>query len=60
MDEDFCIWIEKIIAEAYREDECNKKGFSFNEGSPIENGFKFCPYCGRNLKENRSMENQDV
>ena len=22
------------------------KGFTFVDGGPVENGFKFCPYCG--------------
>lgn len=56
MDE-YCFWIE-IDLDDYWEAECNKKGFSFNEGTPVENGFKFCPYCGRNLKENRPKEKE--
>ena len=25
--------------------------FVFTDGTPKENGFKFCPYCGRTLSE---------
>ena len=57
--EDYCFWIE-IISDACWESECNKKGFSFNEGSPVDNGFKFCPYCGRNLKENRPNRKKEA
>lgn len=28
---------------------CNNY-FQFNDGGPTENGFKFCPYCGKELK----------
>ena len=50
--EDYCFWIE-IDSEDYWEAECNKNEFAFNKGSPVDNGFKFCPYCGRSMKENR-------
>lgn len=25
---------------------CDDNAFEFNNGGPIANGFKFCPYCG--------------
>lgn len=25
--------------------------FQFNEGTPVKNNFRFCPYCGAELKE---------
>ena len=28
---------------------CNNY-FQFNDGGPIDNGFKFCPYCGAELE----------
>jgi len=52
MDNDFCFWTE-IIDDEFWEAECTKNGFSFFDGSPIENYFIFCPYCGRILKENK-------
>ena len=48
---DFCFWIEHPEPGAWQA-ECNKKAFYFYEGSPKENGFEFCPYCGNELKEN--------
>lgn len=46
---EICIWAEDDCG--CHEAQCNKKGFSFNEGGPESNGFKFCPYCGKSLVE---------
>lgn len=46
---DICFW-EEVDTGDYYESGCNKKGFQFNDGSPYDNGFKFCPYCGKQLK----------
>lgn len=46
---DICFW-EEVDTGEYYESGCNKKGFQFNDGSPYDNGFKFCPYCGKQLK----------
>ena len=46
-----CFWIEHPEPGAWQA-ECNKKVFYLIEGTPKENGFEFCPYCGRELKEN--------
>ena len=27
--------------------------FVFNNGGPVENGFGYCPYCGRTIKEQK-------
>ena len=27
------------------------EAFCFTDEGPISNGFKFCPYCGKNMKE---------
>jgi hypothetical protein len=35
-DEDSNIWLSGCMND-----------FIFNEGSPSDNGFKFCPYCGK-------------
>ena len=42
-----CAWIEND--DGAWETKCNEL-FEFNEGGPTENGFEFCPYCGKNLK----------
>lgn len=46
---DICFW-EEVDTGDYYESGCNKTGFQFNDGSPYDNGFKFCPYCGKQLK----------
>jgi hypothetical protein len=33
--------------------------FEFNDGSPIYNGFKCCPYCGEKLRETPHAEDDD-
>jgi hypothetical protein len=39
------------------ETECGE-GFIFEDGSPKENGFLFCPYCGLELCEIEEENNQ--
>jgi rRNA maturation endonuclease Nob1 len=46
---DICFW-EEVDNGDYYESECNKNGFQFNDGTPYDNGFMFCPYCGKPLK----------
>lgn len=45
-----CVWSEQHDGDY--ETGC---GFSFifNNGHPKENGFRFCPYCGNALDEER-------
>jgi len=45
---DVCFWEEVDDGDCY-ESSCNKKGFQFNDGNPQDNGFEFCPYCGKKL-----------
>lgn len=45
-DEQRCSWSEDD--DAAWDTECGER-FQFNEGGPPENGFGFCPYCGKNL-----------
>jgi len=40
-----CTWTED--GDSNYEAQCNNKLFCFNDGSLEENGFKFCPYCGK-------------
>lgn len=39
--------------------ECQEL-FEFNECGPQENGFKFCPYCGKKLNIIRWTSNADL
>ena len=42
-----CIWEEDDSGSYHA--QCNKQVFQFNDYGPHENGFKFCPYCGKPL-----------
>jgi len=44
----WCAWIPD--ADGVFETTC-KHLFEFNDGGPEDNGFKFCPYCGKMLLE---------
>lgn len=46
-----CRWHEDLLDGSWDTDCGNK--FQFNESGPIENGLKFCGYCGKRLKEVR-------
>ena len=53
------------LKRQWEKDPCwdieDTEGFAFNEGSPTDNGFMFCPYCGRKMKENRqTTQEEDV
>ena len=43
-----CEWIED--SDGWWRTGCDK-GFVVNDGTPAENGFKYCCYCGKPLKE---------
>jgi membrane protease subunit (stomatin/prohibitin family) len=47
MNEKTCIWKEE---EECWETSCGN-AFCLNTGTPLENGMKFCPYCGKTIKE---------
>jgi hypothetical protein len=42
-----CQW---TISNDYWETACGE-AFEFTEGTPIENDFNYCPYCGKPLTE---------
>jgi len=43
-----CTWTQN--EDGVYETNCGNL-FAFNDGTPSENGFEFCPYCGRELRE---------
>ena len=47
-----CVWT--LDADEWSGDSwdtsCGEK-FCFNDGSPAENKFNFCPHCGRRISE---------
>ena len=42
-----CKWTEDN--DGNHDTECEQK-FAFIDAGPVENGFKFCPYCGKRLQ----------
>lgn len=49
--EQYCHWLQQD--GEYSEDwlACDDKMFCLTNGTPSENGMRFCPYCGKNLVE---------
>lgn len=56
MTDQTCVWVDQD--SHWYESACNN-AFVFNDDGPTENGFKFCPYCGLPLVEQRSEDNDD-
>ena len=46
-----CTWTQN--EDGVYETNCDNM-FVFNDGGPVENGFRYCPYCGRELSENEN------
>ena len=54
--DDWCRWTLELGAEYQTwETECSLV-FGFNEGTPAENDFNFCPKCGRPIIVNAVPE----
>ena len=45
-----CTWTQDD-EDSYWAAACCDHLFVFNDGGPVENGFRYCPYCGLELKE---------
>lgn len=43
---DTCEW--EYEQDGFHQTGCGR-GFTFEEGDVIENGFRFCPYCGKEI-----------
>lgn len=43
-----CLWTGDF--EGFWETECDNT-FVLNEGTPVQNDFKYCPYCGRKIAQ---------
>jgi len=55
---EYCTWSED---EDYVWMTSCHESHIFFDGTPIENGYKFCPYCGKPLKEvELEYEKEDV
>ena len=48
MTDKVCIWTYDDDQEVW-ETTCGE-GFCFNDGNPITNNMKFCPFCGNKIK----------
>jgi hypothetical protein len=57
MSDQQCTWTEDD--DGPWDVECGNR-FEFNEGGPPENGFDFCPYCGKKLKSVRWRPNVEL
>lgn len=53
---DPCVWTE---TDECWETDCGRS-FLVNEGAPVENGMRFCCFCGRSLVEERPVSEEDV
>ena len=52
IDKTTCGWKSELLpfdSECYRTD-CDNL-FQFDNGTPEENGFKYCPYCSKKIQE---------
>lgn len=47
-----CVWFLSDLDEAIYQSGCGRD-FQFTEDGPLENNFRFCPYCGVRLKVGR-------
>ena len=54
-----CIWAESNGDAEFWHTSCDQD-FVFIEGTPSENGMKFCCYCGANLVEKKWEEPPDA
>lgn len=48
-----CVWeyVEYLSGLCIWETECGNSFQFDNDGGPLTNGMKFCPYCGARLNE---------
>jgi hypothetical protein len=51
-----CTWTENDYASSDAYDTSCGRAFQFTDDSPSANGFRFCPFCGGELIEERFVE----
>lgn len=52
MKKKYCTWSEDYIDDYWYSD-CNNQ-YVFTDGGPKDNGFIYCPYCGRKLRQKKN------
>jgi len=45
-----CFWVEDYTEEYVYDTDCDNR-HEFIAGGINENGYKFCPYCGKKIKQ---------
>jgi hypothetical protein len=53
----YCEWHEDL--EGNWETDCGNK-FVFVDRGPIDNGMRYCPFCGHRLQEVKYVEEDEV
>jgi hypothetical protein len=56
---DSCKWV--LVSETdyeYWDTDCGES-FQFNDGTPSNNHFNFCPYCGKPIEQVEPKEELD-
>jgi rRNA maturation endonuclease Nob1 len=51
-----CLWL--FVEDSYYYDTGCGRAFQFETDGPKKNGFKFCPYCGRELETDHENETE--
>lgn len=55
-----CIWINKYDRHSFNvvyKTECNNE-FGTNFGDYKKNGYIYCPYCGKEIKEHKEKDHE--
>lgn len=55
---DTCTWSQEDHESEVYHSSC-RKSFMFNDGGPVQNGLKFCCYCGKPLIEDQWKEEEE-
>lgn len=51
-----CTWKHEQTADhAYYVTACGQD-FCFEDGTPVDNKFKFCPYCGKKIRSRKETQ----
>lgn len=48
---DTCTWTRDEFGDGIWSTSCNVTDWVFDEGGPKENKMRFCPFCGKRLRQ---------